>query len=342
MSASEKLIIIGSWPAGHTAAIYAGRAMLEPLMFEWFLAGGVAAWGQLTTTTDVENFPGFPDGIMWPQLMLNMRQQSINSWTRIVTKTVQKVDLSEKPYKVFVQGEDEPRLAKSLIISTGAVAKRLGLPWEETYRQRGISACAVCDGAIPIFRNQPLVVIGWGDSACEEANFLTKYGSKVTMLVRRDALRASKVMQQRVFDNPKIEILRNTQWKEIIGDGEWMTGIIITNNKTNEETTLEAKGLFYAIGHTPATKFLNGQVELDESGYIMTHERKAKESFFGEVLEQDTAMRAHHTDHQFATETSVPGVFAAWDVADKVYRQAITSAGTGCQAALEVEHYLQG
>lgn len=342
MTTIENVIIIGSGPAWHTAAIYAWRAMLEPLMFEGFLAGWVAAWGQLTTTTDVENFPGFPDGIMWPQLMLNMRQQSLNSWTRIETKTVQKVDLSEKPYKVYVQGETEPRFAHSLIISTWATAKRLHLAGEEMYRQRGVSACAVCDGAIPIFRNQPLIVIWGGDSACEEANYLTKYGSKVTMLVRRDELRASKVMQQRVFDNPKIEILRNTQWKEILGDWEWMTWLLVTNVLSWEEITLEAKWLFYAIGHTPATTFLEWQVELDDAWYIITHERKARESFFGTVLEQDVAMRAPYGDHQFATETSVSWVFAAWDVADKVYRQAITSAGTGCQAALEVEHYLQG
>lgn len=341
MSTIEKVIIIGSGPAGHTAAIYAWRAMLEPLMFEWYLAGGVAAWGQLTTTTDVENYPGFPDGIMWPQLMLNMRQQSINSWTRVVTKTVQKIDLSERPFKVYAQGETEPRLAHSLIISTGAVAKRLHLEGEETYRQRGVSACAVCDGAIPIFRNQPLIVIWWWDSACEEANFLTKYGSKVTMLVRKPELRASKIMQQRVFDNPKIEILRNTQWKEIVGDGEGMTGLIITNNKTSEETTLEAKWLFYAIWHTPATPFLDWQLELDDTGYIMTHERKARELFF-ENKEQSELTKTGHGNHHFATETSVSWVFAAWDVADKLYRQAITSAGTGCQAALEVEHFLQG
>ena len=342
MAVIENVIIIGSGPAGHTAAIYAWRAMLKPLMFEWFLAWGVAAWGQLTTTTDVENYPWFPDGIMGPELMNNMRQQSLNSWVRIETKTVQKVDLSERPFKVYAQWEDEPRLAQSIIISTWATAKRLHLDGEETYRQRGVSACAVCDGAIPIFRNQPLIVIGWWDSACEEANYLTKYWSKVTMLVRRDELRASKVMQQRVFDNPKIEILWNTEWKEIVGDSEWMTGLIIMNNKTHEESTIEAKGLFYAIGHKPATAFLNGQVELDEAWYIMTHARKAQEAFFGHQLIQSEAVVSPQGDHSFATESSVPWVFAAGDVADKVYRQAITSAGTWCQAALEVEHYLQG
>jgi thioredoxin reductase (NADPH) len=341
MSTIENVIIIGSWPAGHTAAVYAWRAMLEPLMFEWFLAWGIAAGGQLTTTTDVENYPWFPDGIMWPDLMLNMRQQSINSWTRIETKTVTKVDLSQTPFKVRAAGESEPRLAKTLIISTGAIAKRLWLDGEETYRQRGISACAVCDGALPMYRNQPLVVIGGWDSACEEANFLTKFGSKVTMLVRRDELRASKVMQQRVFDNPKIEILWNTQWKEITGDDQWMTGITITNNKTWEESGLDAVWLFYAIGHKPATNFLEWQVELDESGYIMTYGRLADEYLRGHIELSDEKREHLRGEDHFHTSTSVPWVFAAGDVADKVYRQAITSAGTGCQAALEVEHYLQ-
>lgn len=341
MSIVENVIIIGSGPAGHTAAIYAWRAMLQPLMFEWFLAGGVAAWGQLTTTTDVENFPWFPDGIMWPQLMLNMRQQSLNSWARIETKTVEKVDLSARPFKVYAQGESEPRLAKSLIISTGAVAKRLHLQGEETYRQRGVSACAVCDGAIPIFRNQPLIVIGWGDSACEEANYLTKYGSKVTMLVRRDELRASKVMQQRVFDNPKIEILRNTEWKEIVGDEQGMTGLVVTNSKTQEESTLDAKGLFYAIGHKPATEFLAWQVELDTWGYIMTYERICEEIASGRLLDATKAEKLRDWKQRYATSTSVSWVFAAGDVADTHYRQAITSAGTWCKAAMEVEHFLQ-
>lgn len=312
----ENLIIIWSWPAGHTAAIYAGRALLQPLMFEWFLANGFAAGGQLTTTTDVENYPGFPEGILWPDLMERMRQQSLHSGTRIETKTVEAVDLSQRPFKVVVQWEQEPRWAKSLIIATGASAKRLHLPGEEMYRQNGVSACAVCDGALPIFRNKHLIVIWGGDSACEEATYLTKYASKVTMLVRRDALRASKTMQERVLTNPKIEVLRHTEGKGILGDGQVMTGLLLTNTQTQEEITLEAGGLFYAIGHAPATWFLDGQLELDEIGYIRTF------------------------DHM-STKTSVEGVFAAGDVADKVYRQAITSAGTGCMAALEAERRLE-
>ncbi len=316
MTKVEEIIIIWSWPAGHTAAIYAWRALLEPLMFEGFLAWWVAAWGQLTTTTDVENFPGFPDGVMWPDLMIRMRDQSLNSWTTIVTKTVTKVDLSASPFKVWAQGEDEPRLAKTILISTWAVAKRLWLDWEETYWQNWVSACAVCDWALPMFRNKPLIVIWWGDSACEEAHFLTKYASKVFMLVRKDAMKASKVMQQRVMDNEKIEIMRNTEWKEITGQDGYMTWLTVINNQTNEETSLEAWGLFYAIGHKPATAFLEWQVELDEAWYIKT---------FGHM----------------STATSVPWVFAAWDVQDKKYRQAITSAGTWCMAALEAEHFLQ-
>lgn len=314
MSDSKKVIIIGSGPAGHTAAIYAGRAMMEPLMFEWFLAGGIAAGGQLTTTTDVENFPGFPEGIMWPELMMRMREQSLKSGCEIVTRTVDAVDLSQHPYKVLVG--DQTYLTQTIIITTGATAKRLGLPGEETYRQSGVSACAVCDGALPLFRNRHLVVIGGGDAAAEEASFLTKFASKVTMLIRRDELRASKVMQQRVFDNPKIEILWNTSGVEILWDGQVMTGLKVINNLTQEITELEAGWLFYAIGHMPNTNFLGGQLELDEVWYIVT--------------------QGH-----MSTATSVSGVFAAGDVQDKKYRQAITSAGTGCMAALEAEHWLQ-
>jgi len=222
MSNVENVIIVGSWPAGHTAAIYTWRAMLDPLMFEGFLAGGIAAWGQLTTTTDVENFPGFPDGIGWPELMMRMRQQSLNSWCRIETKTVDSVKLSDDLWKQAHQVVvgDTVYETKTVIIATGAIAKRLWLPWEEQYRQRGVSACAVCDGGLPLFRDKPLVVIWWGDSACEETHYLTKFASTVYMLVRRDELRASKVMQERVKNHPKIQILRNTNATEILGDGE--------------------------------------------------------------------------------------------------------------------------
>ncbi|MCM8534382.1 MAG: thioredoxin-disulfide reductase [Lentisphaeraceae bacterium] len=307
----RKVIIIGSGPAGHTAAIYAARATLEPLMFEGMMAGGVAAGGQLTTTTDVENFPGFPDGIGGWELMDKMRQQSINCGTEVVTETVDSVDLSQKPFKVTVDGQEH--LAESIILATGATAKRLGLPGEEKFWNKGMSACAVCDGALPIFRDKPLVVIGGGDSACEEATFLTKFASKVYMLVRRDEFRASKVMGQRAIDNEKIEILWNSAATEAKGD-DFLTHVEVENLKTGEMRTVEANGLFYAIGHKPNTDFLEGQIELDESGYIIT---KAG-----------------------SPETSVPGVFACGDVQDKKWRQAITAAGSGCMAALSAEHYL--
>lgn len=307
----ENVIIIGSGPAGHTAAIYAGRAKLTPLMFEGLLAGGVAAGGQLTTTTDVENYPGFPDGISGPELMMKMREQSLNCEARIETQTVDAIDLSTSPYGVTV-GDQEYK-AKSIIIATGAIAKRLNLPGEERLWQKGISACAVCDGGLPIFRNKPLIVIGGGDSACEEATYLTKFASKVYLLVRKDALRASKVMQERVLGNDKIEVLWNTEATEVLGES-LLERVKIVNNKTNEDSVLEANGLFYAIGHTPNTAFLNGQLDLDETGYIKTIPG--------------------------TTKTSKAGVFAAGDVQDKKYRQAVTSAGTGCMAALEAEHYL--
>mmetsp|Transcript_10814 Transcript_10814/g.14103 ORF Transcript_10814/g.14103 Transcript_10814/m.14103 type:complete len:324 (+) Transcript_10814:153-1124(+) len=311
MTETRNTIIIGSGPAGHTAAIYASRAALEPLMFEGFLAGGVAAGGQLTTTTDVENFPGFPDGILGAQLMDNMRKQSLAVGTEIKTETVDSVDLSSKPYKVVAKGKTY--LAHTIIIATGATAKRLGIAGEETFWNRGMSACAVCDGAAPIFRNTPIAVVGGGDSACEEANFLTKYGSKVYMLVRRDQLRASKVMAKRAMENPKIEILYNTEAVEALGD-DVLQQVKVFNNKTKEEDILDCNGLFYAVGHIPNTKFLDSQVDTDKDGYIITKPGTA--------------------------ETNVHGVFACGDVQDRQWRQAITAAGSGCMAALSVEHYL--
>ena len=297
-------------------AIYAARAELNPLMFEGFLAGGIAAGGQLTTTTDVENFPGFPDGIMGAELMDNMRKQSESCGCEIRTETVENVDLSSRPFKVFVEGEKEKyTLAETLIIATGATAKRLNLPGEKELWNKGISACAVCDGALPIFRNKPLVVIGGGDSACEEATFLTKFGSTVSMFVRRDKLRASKVMQKRAFENEKIKIHFNTQAKKVLGgeDNSAVEGIRYVTD--GEEKEMPCSGLFYAIGHEPNTKFLKGQVECDPQGYIVTKPG--------------------------TTETSIPGVFAAGDVQDKKWRQAVTAAGSGCMAALSVEHFLQ-
>lgn len=308
----KKVIIIGSGPAGHTAAIYAGRANLEPLLFEGEMAGGIAAGGQLTTTTDVENFPGFPEGIQGLELMLNMRSQSERCGAEIVTKTVSSVDLSVRPFKVTTEWGDE-LTADTLIVATGATAKRMHLPGEDVFWQKGISACAVCDGALPIFRDKPLVVVGGGDSACEEASFLTKFASKVYLLVRRDEMRASKVMQDRVKANPKIDVLWSTVPLEVKGE-KLLTAVKVQNAKTGKEDWIEASGLFYAIGHKPNTDFLNGQLQTDETGYIITKPG--------------------------TTKTSVEGVFAAGDVQDKKYRQAITSAGSGCMAALEAEHYL--
>ncbi len=307
----ENVVIIGSGPAGHTAAIYAARAKLSPLMFEGEFAAGVAAGGQLTTTTEVENFPGFPTGIQGPDLMQRMREQSEHCGTRIETKTVDRVDLSTKPFKVIVG--DREILTKTVIIATGATAKRMNVPGEERLWQCGISACAVCDGGLPMFRNKPLVVVGGGDSAIEEAVYLTKFASQVTMLVRKDQFRASKAMQERALANPKLTILWNTELLEAQGT-DLLSHLKIKNNQTGAEQLIEAAGLFYAIGHTPNTAFLNGQVDLDEVGYIKTIPG--------------------------TTKTSIPGVFACGDVQDKVYRQAITSAGTGCMAALEAEHHL--
>ena len=307
----ENVVIVGSGPAGHTAAIYAARANLSPLMFEGEFAAGVAAGGQLTTTTDVENFPGFPKGIQGPELMMNMREQSLHSGARIETKTVDKVDLSKRPFKVYVG--DRVIEAKTLIIATGATAKRMHVPGEDRLWQNGISACAVCDGGLPLFRNKPLVVVGGGDSAIEEAVYLTKFGESVTMLVRKNEFRASKAMQDRAFANPKLKIMWHTELVEAAGD-PLLSELKIKNNQTGEESMIPAAGLFYAIGHTPNTGFLEGQLELDETGYIKTTPG--------------------------STKTSVEGVFAAGDVQDKKYRQAITSAGTGCMAALDAEHFL--
>lgn len=309
---SERVIIIGSGPAAHTAAIYAARADLSPLLFEGFMAGGVAAGGQLTTTTEVENFPGFPEAISGPELMMQMRAQSERYGTRIKTDTVSSVDLSKPPYSVTTES-GESFSAHALIIATGATAKRLSLPGEDVYWQKGISACAVCDGALPVFRDKPLVVIGGGDTACEEATYLSKFGSTVTMLVRRDVMRASQTMQNRVFNNPKIEVLWKTEATRAVGE-QFLTGVEILEKDTGEKRTLKASGLFYAIGHTPNTAFLDNQLETDEDGYLLAEPG--------------------------STKTARPGVFAAGDVKDKVFRQAVTAAGMGCMAALEAERYL--
>ncbi|GMK55536.1 hypothetical protein CspeluHIS016_0205920 [Cutaneotrichosporon spelunceum] len=310
-------VIIGSGPAGHTAAIYLARANLNPVLYEGMLANGFAPGGQLTTTTDVENFPGFPEGITGPNLMDKFRAQSERFGTEIITETVARVDLSLRPFKYWVEGEEEDHeflTADSIIMATGASAKRMNLPGEETYWQSGISACAVCDGAVPIFRNKPLAVIGGGDSAAEEAMYLTKYASHVYVLVRRDELRASKIMAKRLLAHPKVTVVWNTVATEACGDGELLQSLKVRNVKTNEASDLQVNGLFYAIGHIPATELVKGQVATDEDGYIITVPGTA--------------------------QTSVVGVFAAGDVQDKRYRQAITSAGSGCMAALEAERLL--
>ncbi len=311
-SAVENLVIIGSGPAGYTAAIYAARANLKPFMFEGFQAGGLPG-GQLMTTTEVENFPGFPEGITGPELMDRMKAQAERWGAELVTEDVEFVDLSQRPF--VVRSRHREVLAHSIIIATGATAKRLNLPGETAYWNRGISACAICDGATPLFRNQDLVVIGGGDTAAEESLYLTKYGSHVHMMVRTDKMRASKAMQDRVLNNPKITVHWQTDVLDVFGqEGGTMTGVKLRHSQTGEESELAAKGLFYAIGHTPNTSLFQGQIELDETGYIATQH--------GSV------------------ETNVEGVFAAGDVQDHEYRQAITAAGTGCAAALLAERWL--
>jgi thioredoxin reductase (NADPH) len=310
--------IVGSGPAAHTAAIYTARAELKPILFEGWMANGIAPGGQLTTTTDVENFPGFPQGIMGMDLTEKFKEQSLRFGTRVFTETVVRMDLSVRPFRLYTDTKQVD--ADTVIIATGAVAKRLDFPGggegEDGFWNKGISACAVCDGAAPIFRNRPLAVIGGGDSAMEEANFLTKYGSKVYIIHRRDAFRASKIMQKRALDNPKIEVIWNAEVLKASGNERGLlSGLDLRNTVTGEVSVLEVFGLFFAIGHEPATKFLEGQLELDSDGYIVTKPG--------------------------TTQTSIPGVFAAGDVQDKKWRQAITAAGTGCMAALEAEHFLQ-
>ncbi|MES2522356.1 MAG: thioredoxin-disulfide reductase [Gemmatimonadota bacterium] len=310
----ENIVIIGSGPAAWTAAIYAARANLNPLVFEGEPRGTELPGGQLMLTTEIENFPGFPDAVSGPDLMERMRKQAVHHGTRVVTELVRDVDLSTRPFRVTPNYSDPVR-AHSIIVSSGASAKWLGQQNELKLATTGggVSACAVCDGALPFFREKRLAVVGGGDTAMEEAMYLTKFASEVVIIHRRDTFRASKVMANRVLAHPKIRVLWNTQVSEVLGDTE-ITGLRLADSKTGDESTLPVGGLFLAIGHTPNTGFLNGQLDLTESGYIKV-----------------TAWR---------TATNVPGVYAAGDVIDEYYRQAITSAGTGCMAALEAERYL--
>ncbi|MEP0870529.1 thioredoxin-disulfide reductase [Trichocoleus desertorum AS-A10] len=307
----ENLVIIGSGPAGYTAAIYAARANLKPFVFEGFQAGGLPG-GQLMTTTEVENFPGFPEGITGPQLMDRMKAQAVRWGAELVTEDVVSVDFSQRPF--VVRSEEREVKAHSIVIATGATAKRLGLPCEHQFWSRGISACAICDGATPIFRSAELAVVGGGDSAAEEAVYLTKYGSHVHLLVRGEKMRASKAMQDRVLKNSKITVHWNTDILDVFGEENHMKGVHLRNKKTGEASELHVRGLFYAIGHTPNTSLFKGQLELDDVGYVVTKP--------GSV------------------ETSIEGVFAAGDVQDHEYRQAITAAGTGCMAAMLAERWL--
>jgi thioredoxin reductase (NADPH) len=311
----ETLVIIGSGPAAWTAAVYAARANLNPVVYEGEVSREMIPGGQLMFTTDIENYPGFPEAIGGQELMERMRTQAIHFGTRVVGEDVTVVDFSVHPRKLTTSG-GQSVLAQSVIIATGARANWLGLHNEERLARTGggVSACAVCDGALPVFRNRPLAVVGGGDSAMEEATYLSKYASEVIILHRRDAFRASKVMAERVLNNPKIRVEWNTQVKDVLGD-DFITGVRVIDTVTGETREIECSGLFVAIGHTPNTGFLSGQLDLDAAGYVVT-------------------------PSPWRTCTRVDGVFAAGDVMDSYYRQAITAAGTGCMAALEAERWL--
>jgi len=303
-----KCLIIGSGPAGYTAAVYAARADLKPILYTGMLAGG-----QLTQTTEVENYPGYPEGIMGPEMMENFRKQAERLGADIRYGYVSSVDFSSMPHKVVVD-EVKTIIADTVIISTGASAKWLGLDSEQKYSGFGVSACAVCDGFF--FRGQDVAIVGAGDTAAEEATYLAKMCRKVSMIVRRGEFRASKAMMHRVLNTPNIEILYNTETKEIIGDGQSVTGVTVVNNQTNEEKTLDVTGFFVAIGHKPNTDIFKGWLKMDETGYIITKPD--------------------------STQTNIEGVFCCGDAQDHIYRQAVTAAGSGCMAAIEAERYLAG
>lgn len=306
----ENLVIVGSGPAGYTAAIYAARANLHPLLITGYERGGIPG-GQLMTTTHVENFPGFPDGVLGPDLMDLMKAQAVRWGTHLIEADADAIDLSERPYRIEVEGRSIRTHA--VIIATGARANRLGVPSEDKFWSSGISACAICDGATPQFRNEELAVVGGGDSACEEAVYLTKYGSHVHLLVRSDRLRASAAMADRVTANPMITVHWNSEIVDVSGDS-WLQTLTLRDRLTDQQTDLPVRGLFYAIGHTPNTDLLRGQIELDAKGYLSTASGRP--------------------------ETSLEGVFAAGDVSDSEWRQGITAAGSGCKAALAAERWL--
>ncbi len=342
----EKVVIIGSGPAGWSAAIYAARANLDPLVFEGTVKPEMIPLGQLAFTTEVENYPGFPFGnvrafiesavdkdrhwnlppapdhkrdgvyhyaVQGVELMELMKQQALNFDTRVIGDDIVDIDVSSRPYKV-IPASGDPVETHTIIVATGARANYLGLPSEEEYKNKGVSACAVCDGALPIYRSKPLAVVGGGDSAVEEATYLTKFASKVYMIHRRDELRASKIMADRALNNKKIEMVWDSEVTDVIGD-DVITGVKIQNNKTNEDSELAVNGLFIAIGHTPITGFLNGQLDTDDKGYL--------------ILED-----------LYRSTTKIEGCFAAGDVVDSTYRQAITAAGMGCKASIDAERWL--
>ncbi len=311
----ETLVIIGSGPAAWTAAVYAARADLKPLVYEGSFSRTMIPGGQLMFTTEIENYPGFPEGITGQKMMADFKAQAERFGTRVITEDIVRVDFTERPFRLWSGAEEEIE-ASTVIIATGANARWIGLPNEERLAQSGggVSACAVCDGALPFFRDRVIAVVGGGDSAMEDALYMTKFAAEVVVIHRRDELRASRIMQQRAFDNDKIRIAWNTVVTDVIGDDE-ITGLKLEDTVTGEARELEVGGLFVAIGHTPNSAFLGDQVDLKDNGYVAT-------------------------PVPWRTVTSVPGVFAAGDVMDDFYRQAVSAAGTGCMAALEAERWL--